>query len=83
MFAGQATIYAIRVRGRLWEAAPGGWLVAATIADLGIGIAVALSGVLSAPLPGSIVAALLAASVALVFVLDGLRRAAFARLAVA
>ncbi|MFO1331303.1 MAG: HAD-IC family P-type ATPase [Rubrivivax sp.] len=83
VFAGQATIYAIRVRGRLWEAAPGGWLVAATIADLGIGIAVALSGVLSAPLPGSIVAALLAASVALVFVLDGLRRAAFARLAVA
>ena len=82
VFAGQATIYAIRVRGPLWETPPGRWLVVATMVDLAIGIGVAMSGVLGAPLEASLVLALLAASLALVFLLAALRRAAFARLRV-
>ncbi len=82
VFAGQATIYAIRVRERIWETLPGRWLVVATIVDLAIGIGVAMSGVLGAPLGAGLVLALLVASVVLAFGLDGLRRLAFARLRV-
>ena len=52
--AGQATIYAVRVRGPLWETAPGGWLVAASVTDLAIGVALAMGGMISAPLPGAV-----------------------------
>ena len=37
VFAGQATIYAIRVRGALWETPPGRWLVVASLVRAGGG----------------------------------------------
>ena len=78
--AGQATIYAIRVRGWLWETPPGRWLVAASVADLLIGAGVALGGAITAPLPGAVVLGVLAASALLAPALNGLRRLASARL---
>ena len=78
--AGQATIYAVRVRGLLWETLPGGWLVAASAADLAIGVGVALSGVITAPLSAAVVLAVLVASMLLALLLNGLRRLVSARL---
>ncbi|MBS0294055.1 MAG: HAD-IC family P-type ATPase [Proteobacteria bacterium] len=83
VFAGQATIYAIRIRGWPWETAPGGWLAAASLADLAIGAGVAMSGAISAPLPGGLMLGLLAASALLALLLSGLRRLAFVRLGLA
>lgn len=81
--AGQATIYAVRVRGPLWETAPGGWLVAASVTDLAIGVALAMGGMISVPLPGAVVLGVLAASALLALLLNGLRRLVFARLGAA
>ena len=40
----QATVYAIRERRRPWSRVQGGWVVASSAADLGVGALVALSG---------------------------------------
>jgi H+-transporting ATPase len=80
VLAGQATLYAIRARGPRGQAPPSRWLLAATAADLAIGIGVATSGLLGAALPWRLVLALLAAALGLMFALDALRRLAFARL---
>ena len=56
----QATVYAIRERRRLWSSRPGGWVVASSAADLGVGALVALSGWLTPPLSVGIVVGLIA-----------------------
>lgn len=79
VFAGQATIHAIRARGSLLQTAPSRWLIAATLADLAIGVVVATSGSIAAPLPGEVVIGLAVGAVGLAFALNALRRAVFAR----
>jgi H+-transporting ATPase len=66
----QALLYAIRERGPLWSSKPGPWVLVASAADVTIVCALALSGTLMAPLPWTIVAALLAAAAAFAFALD-------------
>ncbi|MCC7282219.1 MAG: HAD-IC family P-type ATPase [Acetobacteraceae bacterium] len=83
VFGGQALIYAIRTGATVWETPPGGWLVAASAFDVAIGIVVATTGWIAAPLPAAVVAVLLAASVAFTFLLNRLRRLVGARMALA
>lgn len=76
VFTGQATIYAIRTQGKLWETAPSGWLVAASLADIMIGVIVATTGYIATPLPVFVIATLLAASAGLAYILNGLKNLA-------
>ncbi len=66
---GQATIYLVRERRRLWASRPSAWMLAATVADLGVVTLFATRGILMAAVPlvdiGVLLSALLAATLAL------------------
>ena len=79
----QATVYAIRERRRLWSSRPGGWVVASSAADLGVGALVALSGWLAPPLSVSMVVGLIAAAAAFALLLDVVKAPVFHRLGIA
>src|SRR5580658_2760045 len=67
----QATMYAVRARGRMWSAPyPSFWLVLSSMADLVIALTLAGCGWLMAPLSLSILSGVLGAAVASAFVFD-------------
>jgi len=70
VFGNQSVLYVVRERRRLWGSIPGPWVVASSIADIAIVSALALSGILMAPLPWHIVAAVLGASIGFALLLD-------------
>ncbi|NLX18529.1 MAG: HAD-IC family P-type ATPase [Desulfobulbus sp.] len=74
VFSGQAALYAIRTRHALWETLPSGRLVAASVIDIIIGVAVAVSGQITAPLPGSVIVAVFLGSLLLAVMMNLLRR---------
>jgi H+-transporting ATPase len=67
----QATVYAIRERRRLWSSRPGAWVVASSVLDLGLGVAISLTGWLTPSLSVGVVIALIAAGVGFAVLLDG------------
>ena len=73
VFGSQAVLFVVRERRRLWSSAPGAWVVAASLADVGIVFALAPAGTLMAPLSWRIVAAVLGAAVIFALVLDQLK----------
>ena len=73
VYGAQALIFVLRERARLWSSRPGGWVLAASCADIAIVSTLALSGTLMAPLPGQVLAALLAAVIAFALLLDRLK----------
>ena len=80
VFGGQATVYAVRQRQHLWRARPSRWLVASTFADVLIASTLAVVGIAMTPLPVSVVAGVLLASVVFSFGLDVVKIPVFARL---
>jgi H+-transporting ATPase len=74
VFGSQAVLYVVRERRRLWSSAPGAWVLAASLADIGIVFALAREGILMAPLPWRIVAAVLAAAIGFALLLDQVKR---------
>jgi H+-transporting ATPase len=70
----QALLYVLRERGRLWRSRPSLWVVAASLADLGVIGALAASGILMAPLPGRVLLGVFAAAGAFALLLDQLKR---------
>ena len=74
----QATLYVVRERRRLWSSRPGGWILASTLVDLAIGLAVARTGVLSPVLPARVLGAVLAGAVLFALALDAVKRPVFA-----
>jgi H+-transporting ATPase len=83
VFSGQAVFYVARERRRLWSSRPGSWLLASSVVDLTIVSALAINGVLMAPLAIAIVACLFAAASVLAIVLDVVKVALFNRLQIA
>jgi H+-transporting ATPase len=80
----QATMYTVRARGRIWSAPPPGrWLVASSVADLGIALALAGCGWLMTPLPFPVLAGVLTAAIAFAFLVDFVKIPVFARLKIA
>ena len=79
VFGGQANVYLVRERRRFWRSVPSPWMLLATALDLALVTVFATRGILMAPLPLRIVAALLAATVAFMVVLDVAKVRAFAR----
>jgi H+-transporting ATPase len=70
VFGGEATLYALRARKRLWGSRPGKWVIAATIADIAIISALALRGIGMHPLPLSVIASALAIAGVFALLLD-------------
>jgi H+-transporting ATPase len=79
----QATVYAIRERRRLWSSRPGGWVLASSAADLGVGALVALNGWLTPSLPARVVMGLIAVAVPFALLLDAVKGPVFRRLGIA
>ncbi len=77
VFSGQALFYVVRERSHLWTSRPSNIVIACSVADIVLIPTLALTGTLMAPIPVSVVLALLAAAVALAFVLDAVKLAAF------
>jgi H+-transporting ATPase len=83
VFSGQAVFYVARERRRLWSSRPSRWMVLASILDLTLITTLAVRGILMAPLPGGVVAAVAVAAVGLAVVLDAVKVALFRRLDIA
>ena len=80
VYAGQATVYVVRERGRWWQSRPGGWLVLSSIADLTVASALALSGTLMAPLAATTIVAALLGTCTFALALDVVKVWVFRRL---
>jgi len=80
VYGSQATIYAIRGRRHLWGLRPTRWLVISSVADLLIISALAVRGILMAPLSISVVAAEFVAAVVFGLILNGVKIPVFAYL---
>jgi len=80
----QATMYAVRARGRIWASPRASrWLVASSVIDLGIALTLAGLGWLMAPLPFPVLGGVLAAAIAFTLILDGVKAPVFRRLKLA
>jgi len=80
VFNGQAVFYVVRERRRLWSSRPSLIVILSSIADMMILPTFAVRGILMAPLPLTIIAAIFAVAIALAFVLDFVKVAVFSRL---
>lgn len=73
VFGGQATVYVVRERGRLWKSRPSMVLILSSAIDIVVALWLALSGTLMAPLPLATIAIVLIGSVAFACVLDTIK----------
>jgi H+-transporting ATPase len=80
VYAGQATLYAVRGRHHSWGLRPTTWMVAASMADVGIISTLALCGIAMAPLSFPVLAAEFGASLLFGLILVGVKLPVFARL---
>jgi H+-transporting ATPase len=71
VFSGQAILYVVRERRHLWSSRPSTWLMVGSAADLLIIATLATRGILMKPLPVSVVAVLLAATLVFSLLLEG------------
>jgi H+-transporting ATPase len=79
VFAGQANVYVLREKGPFWNSRPAGVMLAASLADVTIVAALAMSGVLMSPLSPSIILTLALATLGFALVMDLLKRLVFSR----
>lgn len=83
VFGGQAIIYAIRQRRRLWDPRPSRWLAISSIADILIAATLAAAGIAMAPLPIWVIASTLAAATLFGVILNFVKLPIFRRLGIA
>jgi H+-transporting ATPase len=76
---GQGNVYLIRERGHFWQSRPSMWLIASSIIDLIVVAAMAIQGVLMAPLNPLLVAELISAIAIYLLMLDQLKVGIFTR----
>lgn len=77
VLAGQANIYVLRERGPIWRSHPARIMLYATTADLAIVTALALGGILMAPLSPGIVGRLFIATICFALALDLVKQIVF------
>jgi len=80
VFSGQAVLYSVRERERLWSSRPSTWLMACSVIDVLIIGTLAICGILMTALPATVVLGVLLAAAGFAFVLDTVKAAIFARL---
>lgn len=73
VFGNQAVIYVVRERRHWWSSRPSGWVLASSAVDIAIVSLLALSGVLMAPLPGTLIAIAFIAAIGFGLVLDQIK----------
>jgi H+-transporting ATPase len=78
----QTTVYVVRERRRMWASRPGAWVVASSVADLGLGAWLSLSGWLTPPIPVVLVGGLLGAAAVFALLLDAIKAPLFRRLGI-
>ena len=83
VFSGQAVLYVVRERRRLWSSSPSFWLMLSSIIDIAIITILATRGILMTPLQPSVVVTTFAAAAVFAFVLDQVKHLAFMRLKMA
>ena len=79
-FVSEATLYVIRVQGRMWSSRPSLPVIVSSICDLTIIAALASRGVEMTPLPLKVIAATLLGAVAFGFTIDMVKAPVFKRL---
>ena len=80
VFSGQAVLYTMRERRRMWKSRPSGWLMASSVIDVSIIGTLAGTGTLMAALPVGIVVGTLAAAACFALALDTVKIAVLRRL---
>ena len=80
VFSGLATVYLVRESQSFWKSRPGTFLLCATAGDVVVVSAMAVFGVLMAPVPFIMVIGLLAATLAMMFILDTVKKPLMRRL---
>jgi H+-transporting ATPase len=70
VFGAQALLYVLRERRHLWSSKPSNWLLAASTVDIAIVFALASSGILMAPLPWRVLAAVFVSTAGFALILD-------------
>ena len=80
VFTGQGMVYLVRERGHFWKSRPSRWMLIASGVDIVVVCALAVSGVLMAPLAPLFVGAVLAICALYLAALDFLKVPALARL---
>jgi H+-transporting ATPase len=83
VFSGQAVLYVVRERRRLWSSRPSFWLMLSSVIDLSIIATLATRGILMTPLQPSVLVSTFAAAVVFAFILDQIKHLAFRRLKMA
>ncbi|MDE2167672.1 MAG: HAD-IC family P-type ATPase [Alphaproteobacteria bacterium] len=69
----QGLLYVLRERGRMWRSRPGAWVMASSAINVALVFALALSGILVAPLPWQIIGLVFAVSIAFALILDQIK----------
>ena len=82
VFAGQALVYVLRERGRMWNSRPSPVMVLFSLADVAVVSALAIFGVLMQPLPAGVVFGLMAATIVFALLIDQVKVAVFRHLPV-
>jgi H+-transporting ATPase len=80
VFSGLATVYLVRESQSFWKSRPGTFLLCATAGDVVVVSAMAVFGVLMAPVPFIMVIGLLAATLVMMFILDLVKKPLMRRL---
>lgn len=73
VFGNQAVLYVLRERRHMWASRPSNWILASSVIDIGIVLALALSGTLMEPLPARVIAAIFVAAIGFAFILDRIK----------
>jgi H+-transporting ATPase len=83
VFSGQAVLYCVRERERIWSSRPSWWLMGSSVTDVLLIGTLATQGVLMTALPFAIVVSVLGAAGCFALALDTVKATVFRRLAMA
>jgi H+-transporting ATPase len=80
VFSGEATLYSIRTRKRIWASRPSAWVIFSTVGDICIVSILATLGFVLSPISVFVVIGTLGVSIVFAFVLDTVKVPLFRRL---
>jgi H+-transporting ATPase len=80
VFSGEASLYAIRERRRIWSSRPGAWVIVSSAGDLVAISVLAVWGIAMTALPVFVVVGTMGAAIAFAFALDTVKVPVFRRL---
>jgi H+-transporting ATPase len=73
VFTGQGNVYLVRERAHFWHSRPSRWLILSSVADIIVVSLLANRGILTSPLPLTLIASLLLVVAAFLVLIDGIK----------